>query len=75
MSAPRRAAAAPKAEGAADRAAKRNYASYSTFIYKVLKQVHPDTGISNKVIVIFMRQWRDLEAERRRELRRGSFCL
>lgn len=28
-----------------DRSQKRNYSSYSTFIYKVLKQVHPDTGI------------------------------
>jgi hypothetical protein len=43
----RTAAANPKVE--AERIAKRNYASYSTFIYKVLKQVHPDTGISNKV--------------------------
>eukprot|EP01120_Amphizonella_sp_Union-15-10_P012954 TRINITY_DN590_c0_g1_i3.p1 TRINITY_DN590_c0_g1~~TRINITY_DN590_c0_g1_i3.p1 ORF type:complete len:158 (-),score=37.74 TRINITY_DN590_c0_g1_i3:65-496(-) len=32
--------------------AKRNYNSYSTFIYKVLKQVHPDTGISNKAMAI-----------------------
>jgi len=31
---------------------KRNYESYSTFIYKVLKQVHPDTGISNKAMAI-----------------------
>ena len=31
---------------------KRNYNSYSTFIYKVLKQVHPDTGISNKAMMI-----------------------
>lgn len=31
---------------------KRNYSSYSTFIYKVLKQVHPDTGISNKAMNI-----------------------
>ena len=31
---------------------KRNYASYSTFIYKVLKQVHPDVGISNKAMAI-----------------------
>jgi hypothetical protein len=28
-----------------DRSQKRNYSSYSTFIYKVLKQVHPDTGV------------------------------
>ena len=27
---------------------KSNYASYSTYIYRVLKQVHPDTGISKK---------------------------
>eukprot|EP01087_Luapelamoeba_hula_P001743 TRINITY_DN1153_c0_g1_i1.p1 TRINITY_DN1153_c0_g1~~TRINITY_DN1153_c0_g1_i1.p1 ORF type:complete len:179 (-),score=37.99 TRINITY_DN1153_c0_g1_i1:91-627(-) len=31
---------------------KKNYSSYSTFIYKVLKQVHPDTGISNKAMAI-----------------------
>lgn len=31
---------------------KRNYNSYATFIYKVLKQVHPDTGISNKAMNI-----------------------
>eukprot|EP01128_Nolandella_sp_AFSM9_P010989 TRINITY_DN7708_c0_g1_i1.p1 TRINITY_DN7708_c0_g1~~TRINITY_DN7708_c0_g1_i1.p1 ORF type:complete len:108 (+),score=30.46 TRINITY_DN7708_c0_g1_i1:43-366(+) len=34
------------------RTARRNYTSYSTFIYKVLKQVHPDTGISNKAMNI-----------------------
>ena len=26
--------------------------TYSTYIYKVLKQVHPDTGISNKAMLI-----------------------
>ena len=31
---------------------KRNYNSYATFIYKVLKQVHPDTGVSNKAMNI-----------------------
>jgi hypothetical protein len=31
---------------------RKNYSSYSTFIYKVLKQVHPDTGISNKAMGI-----------------------
>ena len=31
---------------------KKNFSSYSTFIYKVLKQVHPDTGISNKAMSI-----------------------
>ncbi|AVK76224.1 Histone H2B domain containing protein [Pandoravirus neocaledonia] len=31
---------------------KKDYASYSTFIYRVLKQVHPDVGISNKSMSI-----------------------
>jgi len=31
---------------------KKNYSSYSSYIYKVLKQVHPDTGISNKAMNI-----------------------
>jgi len=30
----------------------KNYDSYATFIFKVLKQVHPDTGISNKAMAI-----------------------
>jgi histone H2B len=40
-----------KKEGAAAKR-RRNYNSYATFIYKVLKQVHPDTGISNKAMAI-----------------------
>jgi len=31
---------------------KRSSASYASYIYKVLKQVHPDTGISRKAMVI-----------------------
>ena len=31
---------------------KHHYNSYSAYIYKVLKQVHPDTGISNKAMAI-----------------------
>jgi len=31
---------------------KKNYESYSSFIYKVLRQVHPDTGVSNKAMSI-----------------------
>jgi len=31
---------------------KRNYASYSGYIYKVLKLVHPNQGISNKAMAI-----------------------
>tara|TARA_R110002050_G_scaffold45275_2_gene107398 strand:- start:1793 stop:2164 length:372 start_codon:yes stop_codon:yes gene_type:complete len=34
------------------RRAKRSYDSYATFIYKVLKQVHPETGISTKAMQI-----------------------
>jgi histone H3/H4 len=34
------------------RSRKRNYSSYSSYIYKVLKQVHPDTGISTKAMSI-----------------------
>ena len=37
----------PKKEGAKGRKKKRTE-SYSIYIYKVLKQVHPDTGISTK---------------------------
>src|SRR5688572_30075689 len=56
------AAKAPKAKKVVKSAAKegskgakkhkRNYSSYSSYIYKVLKQVHPDTGISNKAMAI-----------------------
>jgi len=31
---------------------KKNFESYASFIYKVLKQVHPDTGISTKAMNI-----------------------
>ncbi|KAJ3056684.1 Histone H2B type 1-A [Rhizophlyctis rosea] len=31
---------------------KQRKETYSTYIYKVLKQVHPDTGISNKAMSI-----------------------
>jgi len=35
-----------------ERRAKRSATSFSVFIYKVLKQVHPDVGISNKAMAI-----------------------
>ena len=38
---------APKKAGDKKRSKKRTE-SYSSYIYKVLKQVHPDTGISKK---------------------------
>jgi len=31
---------------------KSNYGSYSSYLYKVLKQVHPDTGISKKAMIV-----------------------
>lgn len=41
---------AAKKEGA--RRTKRSSDRYSSYIYKVLKQVHPDTGVSAKAMVI-----------------------
>ncbi|KAI9638471.1 histone-fold-containing protein [Dioszegia hungarica] len=41
-----------KAEGGAKKRSKKRVESYSSYIYKVLKQVHPDTGISNKAMAI-----------------------
>jgi histone H2B len=41
-----------KKDGKAKRSKKRSYASYTTYIYKVLKQVHPDTGISTAAMQI-----------------------
>ena len=38
----------PKAEGKGGKRKKKRTESYSIYIYKVLKQVHPDTGISSK---------------------------
>jgi len=43
----KKSAKAPKKAGAKGRRKKR-VESYSSYIYKVLKQVHPDTGISKK---------------------------
>jgi histone H2B len=40
------------AKGATKGKRKSNYNSYSTYIYKVLKQVHPDTGISRKAMIV-----------------------
>jgi len=31
---------------------KRNYDFFSSYIFKILKQVHPDTGISNKAMLV-----------------------
>eukprot|EP01116_Phalansterium_solitarium_P015339 TRINITY_DN337_c0_g1_i2.p1 TRINITY_DN337_c0_g1~~TRINITY_DN337_c0_g1_i2.p1 ORF type:complete len:168 (-),score=66.99 TRINITY_DN337_c0_g1_i2:80-538(-) len=46
-------AAAAGGEGGKKKAhRRRNASSYSSYIYKVLKQVHPDTGISRKAMII-----------------------
>lgn len=42
---------APKVKKDGDRKKKRTE-SYNTYLFKVLKQVHPDTGISNKGMLI-----------------------
>lgn len=42
----------PPKSKVAKRKVKRKYHSYASYIYKVLKQVHPDTGISNKAMAI-----------------------
>lgn len=43
---------APRKKPAKKRRAKRNYSSYSSFIYKVLKTGQPDTRISGKAMAI-----------------------
>lgn len=45
-------AAKPAADGEKKKRRKARKETYSTYIYKVLKQVHPDTGISNKAMAI-----------------------
>ncbi|KAL4072520.1 histone-fold-containing protein [Scleroderma yunnanense] len=46
------AAAATGADGEKKKKRKVRKETYSSYIYKVLKQVHPDTGISNKAMAI-----------------------
>ncbi len=41
-------AKAPKKASTGTKKSKKRVESYSSYIYKVLKQVHPDTGISKK---------------------------
>ncbi|KAJ3533847.1 hypothetical protein NM688_g7225 [Phlebia brevispora] len=43
---------ATSTEGDKKRRKKVRKETYSSYIYKVLKQVHPDTGISNKAMAI-----------------------
>ena len=46
--APAKAAKKVAAPGDKKKRSKKRVESYSTYIYRVLKQVHPDTGISKK---------------------------
>ena len=48
----KKSAKAPKKAGKGAKKNKKRVESYSTYIYKVLKQVHPDTGISSKGMVV-----------------------
>ncbi|KAG1862773.1 histone-fold-containing protein [Suillus subalutaceus] len=45
------AAAAAGADGEKKKRRKVRKETYSSYIYKVLRQVHPDTGISNKAML------------------------
>jgi len=44
----KKSAVAPKTAVTGKKRSKKRVESYSSYIYKVLKQVHPDTGISKK---------------------------
>ena len=44
----KKSAKAPKKAGKGSGSRRKRTESYSSYIYKVLKQVHPDTGISKK---------------------------
>ncbi|CAE6480750.1 unnamed protein product [Rhizoctonia solani] len=44
--------ASAAADGEKKKRKKTRKETYSSYIYKVLKQVHPDTGISNKAMAI-----------------------
>ncbi|KAJ7929472.1 histone-fold-containing protein [Mycena leptocephala] len=43
---------AAAADGEKKKRKKKRKETYNSYIYKVLKQVHPDTGISNKAMAI-----------------------
>ena len=48
----KKAAKSQKARSGDKKRRRKAKQSYSTYIYKVLKQVHPDTGISSKAMSI-----------------------
>tara|TARA_R110002050_G_scaffold104131_1_gene213487 strand:- start:780 stop:1199 length:420 start_codon:yes stop_codon:yes gene_type:complete len=59
-STPKAAATVKKAKSDKKHRKKSNYSSYSTYIFRVLKQVHPDTGISKKGMEIMDSFVRDI---------------
>ena len=52
----------PKSSGDKKKKKKRTE-SYSSYIYKVLKQVHPDTGISKKAMSVMNSFINDIEGK------------
>ena len=48
----KKSAKAPKKAGKGGGSRRKRTEAYSTYIYKVLKQVHPDTGISKRAMSI-----------------------
>ncbi|GAA5835590.1 hypothetical protein JCM11251_002971 [Rhodosporidiobolus azoricus] len=42
----------PSGDGEGKKKKRKRKETYSSYIYKVLKQVHPDTGISNKAMQV-----------------------
>ena len=57
----KKSAKAPKKAGKSGGRKKKRTESYSTYIYKVLKQVHPDTGISKKAVSVMNSFINDIE--------------
>jgi histone H2B len=69
-------AAAPKKDG--KKKAKKATESYKLYIFKVLKQVHPDTGISSKAMAIlnsFIADQFDKIASQAAQVRFVTLCL
>ena len=58
----KKSAKAPK-KAAGKTTKKKPTESYSSYIYKVLKQVHPDTGISSKAMSIMNSFINDIESK------------
>ena len=59
----KKSAKAPKKAGGAKKKKSRTE-SYSTYIYRVLKQVHPDTGISKNCLLYTSPSPRDAHESR-----------